>query len=106
MLGHIPTGWWPSAVSVSADGNTLFVANARGRGAAPNLVGEVALAQAHRARHGEHHSHVRRRTGLDAYTERVLANNGFVEDRACARQTPRNPIPSRLGEAQPIRSST
>src|SRR5262249_41230299 len=36
VRGHIPTGWWPSAVRVSADGNTLYVANAKGRGAGPN----------------------------------------------------------------------
>ena len=40
LEGHIPTGWWPSAVRVSDDGNTLYVANARGRGATPNLGGE------------------------------------------------------------------
>src|SRR5262249_55553029 len=37
LLGHIPTGWWPSAVKVAADGRTLYVANARGRGAGPNV---------------------------------------------------------------------
>src|SRR5262245_13343889 len=40
VIGHIPTGWWPSSVQVSADGRSLYVANARGRGAGPNLVGE------------------------------------------------------------------
>jgi DNA-binding beta-propeller fold protein YncE len=40
VVGYIPTGWWPSAVEVSADGRTLYVANARGRGATPNGVGE------------------------------------------------------------------
>src|SRR5262249_15110370 len=40
VVGHIPTGWWPSSVRVSADGRALYVANARGRGAGPNLVGE------------------------------------------------------------------
>src|SRR5262245_15971203 len=36
VLGHIPTGWWPSTVRVSADGKTLYVANSKGRGAGPN----------------------------------------------------------------------
>ena len=36
LVGHLPTGWWPSAVAVSRDGHTLFVANAKGRGAGPN----------------------------------------------------------------------
>jgi hypothetical protein len=40
LVEHIPTGWWPSSVRVSADGHTLYVAKARGRGAGPNLGGE------------------------------------------------------------------
>jgi YVTN family beta-propeller protein len=30
VLGRIPTGWYPNAVSVSPDGNQLFVTNAKG----------------------------------------------------------------------------
>jgi YVTN family beta-propeller protein len=30
LRGYIPTGWYPSAVAVSADGQRLFVANGRG----------------------------------------------------------------------------
>jgi YVTN family beta-propeller protein len=36
LLGRIPTGWYPSSVSVSADGNTLFVVNMKSN-AGPNL---------------------------------------------------------------------
>ena len=96
LFGHIPTGWWPSAVQVSADGKTLYVANARGRGASPNLVGEsqspkftvlgtVNIIPKPSARQ------------LEAYTDRVYANNGFVEDRVA--RDPDNPIPSQLGKA-------
>jgi DNA-binding beta-propeller fold protein YncE len=35
--GHIPTGWWPSAVRVSRDGRELLVTSAKGRGAGPTL---------------------------------------------------------------------
>jgi DNA-binding beta-propeller fold protein YncE len=35
VLGHIPVGWWPSSIQVSADGRKLYVANSRGRGAGP-----------------------------------------------------------------------
>src|SRR5215475_57920 len=34
--GHIPVGWWPAAIQISNDGKTLYVSNARGRGAGPN----------------------------------------------------------------------
>ena len=34
LIGRIPVGWYPAAVAV--DGNELLVANAKGRGTAPN----------------------------------------------------------------------
>jgi YVTN family beta-propeller protein len=36
VLGHLPVGWNPSAVVVSPDGNTIYVANAKGKGSGPN----------------------------------------------------------------------
>jgi YVTN family beta-propeller protein len=36
IAGRIPTGWYPTGVEVSSDGQTLFVANAKGLGAGPN----------------------------------------------------------------------
>jgi YVTN family beta-propeller protein len=38
VLGRLPTGWYPSAVSVTSDGARLWVASAKGRGAGPNGV--------------------------------------------------------------------
>ena len=106
LVGHIPTGWWPSSVRVSADGRSLYVANARGRGAGPNPVGEsrspkfsvlgtVNIIPTPSDRQ------------LDAYTARVYANNGFVDvtrddDRGFGfeqRRDSRNPIPSEAGKA-------
>ena len=36
VIGHLPVGWSPSAVVVSPDGNTLYVANSKGKGSGPN----------------------------------------------------------------------
>jgi YVTN family beta-propeller protein len=36
MVAHIPVGWNPSAVDLSADGKTLYVVNTKGKGAGPN----------------------------------------------------------------------
>ena len=36
VLGHIPTGWFPSKVEVSNDGNKLIITNAKGFGSGPN----------------------------------------------------------------------
>jgi DNA-binding beta-propeller fold protein YncE len=96
VIGHIPTGWWPSAVRVSADGNTLYVANARGRGATPNLVGEsqspkfTVIGTVNIIRTPSE-------PRLDGYTARVQANNGFVEGDVA--KDPNHPIPDRIGKA-------
>jgi YVTN family beta-propeller protein len=36
VIGHIPTGWFPSKLKVSPDGKKLIVANAKGYGSGPN----------------------------------------------------------------------
>ena len=36
VLGHIPTGWFPSKLEVSKDGKKLIIANAKGFGSGPN----------------------------------------------------------------------
>src|SRR5262249_48546785 len=93
-------------VKVSDDGQTLYVANARGRGAGPNLVGEsespkfsvIGTVNIIKAPTDQQ---------LDAYTERVYINNGFVEtghDNGAARGGDggghrTNPIPDRAGKA-------
>jgi YVTN family beta-propeller protein len=37
VLGAIPTGWYPSAVVIAPDGETLVVAEGKGGGAGPNM---------------------------------------------------------------------
>jgi YVTN family beta-propeller protein len=36
IIEHIPTGWNPSAVTLSPDGKTLYIVNSKGKGAGPN----------------------------------------------------------------------
>ncbi len=87
--GHIPTGWWPSAIQVSADGGTLFIANANGRGSGPNV--SVVL------RHGDpkyastgtvNIVPIPSAAELKRDTARVLANNGFVPAAPAAGAIP------------------
>ena len=80
VLGHIPTAWFPSKLSVSPDGAHLYVACAKGLGSGPNAgpghrpgdptgigalmrgyINVIPLARALRE--------------LDALTARVVANN-------------------------------
>jgi len=98
LVGHIPTGWWPSSVQVSADGRSLYVANARGRGAGPNLVGEShspkfsVLGTVNVIPTPDDRQ-------LDAFTSRVLANNGFAgDDRPEDGHDADNPIPNHAGQ--------
>jgi YVTN family beta-propeller protein len=86
VMGHIPVGWYPSKVVVSADGRTLYVSNAKGFGSGPNAgpdfeskgrdpyigglmngtISVIAVPADH---------------DLPALTKRVLANNGFPRAR-------------------------
>jgi YVTN family beta-propeller protein len=36
LLGHLPTGWFPSKIEVTPDGKQLIVTNAKGYGSGPN----------------------------------------------------------------------
>ena len=36
VIGHIPTGWFPSKLKVTPDGKKLIIANAKGFGSGPN----------------------------------------------------------------------
>jgi YVTN family beta-propeller protein len=118
VAGLIPTGWYPGAVRVSADGARLFVANVKGHGslqprrdeskrdgpgdgddpAAPRRVGRNS------------HDHLGSLSLIDlpdagrlaAYTEQVNANNrlgyalaGMEPPRPDARPVP---VPERHGE--------
>jgi DNA-binding beta-propeller fold protein YncE len=95
VVGHIPVGWWPSGVKVSADGKTLFVANAKGRGAGPNLTDS---APKHSVIGTVHIVAVPGERQLAAYTRLVFRNNGFDESDAVAQQDG-HPIPNRAGIA-------
>ncbi len=95
--GLIPTGWWPSALELSGDGATLFVANANGRGAGPDndappdnlgspkssTMGSVSVIPLPDAR------------DLTRMTRRVLSNNGFVVTPPAT--DPSNPVPHFVG---------
>src|SRR5712691_6575039 len=89
VAGLIPTAWYPTTVTVSRDGRTLFVTNAKGLGAGPNprgpspvprrtagtqyianmIVGTVSIIP------------VPEGPALAEATARVVQNNGFDETR-------------------------
>jgi YVTN family beta-propeller protein len=105
-LGHIPTGWCPTRVRLSADGRTLYVVTARGLGAGPNggadfkppaqgtFVGDIQLGSFHAI-------DVPDDAQLARYTRQVLDNT--------IREVPvtedgKSPLPAAVGlRKSPIR---
>jgi YVTN family beta-propeller protein len=127
VVGFIPTGWYPGAVAVSADGRTLFAANVKGLGAlnAPTsrAVSLEAVAQYHgfkptpEAQVAGPVHHVRDALGsvsviptpdgktLATYTARVADNNraayalaGLPRSAGAAASGQPVPVPLRPGE--------
>src|SRR5262249_34366779 len=93
LVGHIPAGWWPSAIQVSADGKTLYVAHARGRGAGPNNNGDSPKASTLGT---VNIIAVPSSATLPTYTDRVLRNNGFAADAQSLDAN--NPVPAKVNE--------
>jgi YVTN family beta-propeller protein len=84
VLGHIPAAWFPTRVAV--EGDTVFVANARGHGTGPNAQNgfEVTARQLHQGTLSAFT--LPKAADLPALTAEVLDANGFrprpVADRA------------------------
>ncbi len=83
LLGHLPTGWFPTAVVL--DGDDLIVTNARGHGTGPNATRTAPLPQSFQGdRRNGTLSILPRPSGpqLAGHTQRVMQNNGFLpQDR-------------------------
>jgi YVTN family beta-propeller protein len=109
VLGLIPTGWYPGAVRVSADGKSLFVANVKGHGALSLLKGDEKKPRPVAKGHNSH-DHLGSVSIVDVpdagrlarYTRQVNANNrlayslaGLDKPRPEARPVP---VPERHGE--------
>jgi DNA-binding beta-propeller fold protein YncE len=107
VLGHIPTGWFPSKVEVSRDGKKLIIANAKGFGSGPNGGHDFE-----RGPEGSYIGSLMKGTVqvvdipsdrmLKKYTEQVVSNN-FRFARPDAHQfssRKNNPVPLYPGEKE------
>jgi DNA-binding beta-propeller fold protein YncE len=96
FLGFIPSAWFPARLAVSADGKTLFVANAKGFGAGPNGGKDFQLGP-----EGAYIGDIMKGTisiltippdyQLRPLTLRVMRNNGFVPGFLARGQKPQPP---------------
>jgi len=114
ILGSIPTGWYPTAVALTSDDQTLFVANGKGLASRPNVKGPQPTDS---DRSMEYIGYLFLGTvsvldtpdqqQLAEYTQQVILNNGFGDmPERLARGAPGvapRAIPRRLGEPSLIK---
>ncbi len=99
VLGHIPTGWFPSKLKVTPDGKQLIVSNAKGYGSGPN--GGVAFDEAHKGQSNYIGAlmlgtvsviDIPADAELEVLTEKVVSNNFSFKEIESAESE--DPIPS------------
>lgn len=107
VMGHIPTGWFPSKVKVSNDGKKLIVANSKGYGSGPNGGENFNVTQS-----GSYIGSLMKGTvqildipsddELKSYTREVISNNFDFEKASSAefKWRKNNPIPLYPGEKE------
>jgi YVTN family beta-propeller protein len=113
--GFIPVGWYPSAVAVSPDNQTLFVANGKGLSSRPNF---PALTDKPRRRNSPPaYDHIARTLNgsvsfitrpdavqMAAYTKQVRRNSPYTPEQFQRTSLPANSvIPGKVGEPCPIK---
>jgi DNA-binding beta-propeller fold protein YncE len=115
-LGFIPTGWYPTAVRVSRDGKTLWVANGKGTSSKANREGPNPLTKAASDRTREYIGGLFQGTlstiafptpaQMASYSKTVYecspVKKGDPTAVAAAPPAAGNPIPTRVGAPSPI----
>jgi YVTN family beta-propeller protein len=114
VRGLLPTAWFPSAVTTSADGSLMFVANMKGLGAGPNPQGPIPNKPSDTEQYIAAMARGTLQTvvipgdaELKTLTAQVIKNNGFDETqgqltRKAADTTP-HAVPRRPGDPTPIK---
>lgn len=89
VLGHIPAGWFPTSVAI--DGDTVWVANAKGIGTGPNADWQHPIEHSFQGdlRRGSiSRFELPALSDLAGFTERVWHNDGFIAAPASAPLPP------------------
>jgi YVTN family beta-propeller protein len=106
VIGHIPSGWFPSKLEVTPDNKMLVVSNAKGFGSGPNGGRGFKEGKA-----GSYIGNLMKGTvsimdipgdkKLNGLTNRVISNNYKIEDyNQVKKQRAGNPIPIYGGEKE------
>ncbi len=114
VLGFIPTGWYPSALALSRDGNELFVGTSKGEAGHADVRGPTSpLASKYSGDETvktlqkgsiEFVNVTSLRKKLPAYTRQVMANSPYRDSQLEEARAPKTPsvIPSVVGAGSPI----
>jgi len=106
VIGHIPSGWFPSKLEITPDGKTLVVSNAKGFGSGPN--GGKTFQE---GKEGSYIGNLMKGSvsvmdipddnKLSSLTKQVIENNYRVEEYSKAQKhRANNPIPVFGGEKE------
>jgi len=106
VLGHIPTGWFPSKLKVTPDSKQLIVSNAKGYGSGPN--GGKDFIAPFEGRGSDYIGSLMRGTvsvidlptdeQLVELTQKVVANNFSFKQGAVSED--KNPIPQAINQSE------
>jgi DNA-binding beta-propeller fold protein YncE len=110
LLGGIPTGWFPTAVTELPNGNVAYLSG-KGNGSRPNPQGPDPTRRGERSDYVAAHETgslgVVRALNTELFqltTSRVIANTPYSDNLLFDAGIPKgNPIPNRPGEPSPIR---
>jgi YVTN family beta-propeller protein len=113
--GFIPTGWYPSAVTLGESGNVLYVGNSKGESGHPTLRGPTSpLAKTW---NGDETIKTLQKSSIErlqlaglkpklaGWTKQVLANTPYNDDLLAAARAPKAPsiLPAKVGVGSPIK---
>lgn len=99
VLGHIPTAWYPYRIGTSADGKSLICINFRGFGNGPKGVKNLPKSDFLGLKGAVSILSAPSNVELDKLTQKVLSNNGII-DNSTTRKTLSSPIvPQVVGQA-------
>src|SRR5262245_44378983 len=111
VAGFIPTGWYPTVVTVTPDGRRLVVGSGKGLGTGPNHVirPESPGAAPQFVHHGNNLAglisfvDMPTRETLSAYTKQVLENSPYRDEMLVkAEIRSSSVVPSEVGKGSPI----
>jgi YVTN family beta-propeller protein len=114
VLGFVPSGWYPSALTLAGGGRTLYVGNSKGQASYPDIKGPGSpLASQWDGDESiktlqkgsvEMVSMDDLRAKLAAYTQQVMANTPYRDSQLALAREAKSPsvIPREVGAGSPI----